>query len=179
MIIISLKDFILTGKFGPVEIGMAKEEVIAVLGEPDDDHDFNGESGGLWYFWYEFFYFIDSGRVFAFQNDHVSPEHYYPDEDWMHFKNDHFEIDPWFLVERRDYTFTEVVEVLRMEGIPFQEKKGFELDILRFESGVTMDFEDRDGVWIVDEAGCSVLDESVSGKVLNGIRYFPMIRMVD
>lgn len=37
---INLKDFALTGDFGPVKIGMSKEQVINLLGEPEEDNDY-------------------------------------------------------------------------------------------------------------------------------------------
>lgn len=63
MTIIYLKDFVLTGQFGPVKLGMSKEEMIQVLGQPDDDIDYDTGSCGLYYGWYEFFYFKDSEKI--------------------------------------------------------------------------------------------------------------------
>jgi hypothetical protein len=56
MITISLKDFVLNGNFGPVKIGMTRDEVVNLLGEPEREGDFGSGYGGLIYAWYEFFY---------------------------------------------------------------------------------------------------------------------------
>ena len=94
------------------------------------------------------------------------------------FKNDKFEIDIWFLKVNHDITYKEVKEILKRENISFSEEKYWDNDIIKFESGVFLDFDDRDDIWEIYEDETTKKDESliISNKenfVLNGIRYFP------
>lgn len=68
---INLRDFALTGEFGPVKIGMTKKQVIDLLGEPEADQDFGTGYTGLLYSWYEFFFETDTGILDSIQNDHL------------------------------------------------------------------------------------------------------------
>ncbi|WP_299838467.1 hypothetical protein [uncultured Tenacibaculum sp.] len=174
---IYLKDFIITGDFGPVKIGMTKQEVINLLGEPDSDNDFGSGTFGLLYSWYEFFFDKKTQALKSVQNDHLQANCSEHDE-MILFKNDKFEIDIWFLKVNLDITYKEVKEILKRENISFSEEKYWDNDIIKFESGVFLDFDDRDDIWEIYEDGTTKKDESliISNKenfVLNGIRYFP------
>lgn len=177
MIKIYLKEFALSGEFGPVKIGMTKSEVIDILGKPGTDQDFRTGYTGLLYSWYEFFFETKTGILDSIQNDHLQfdcDSH----EDAILFKNDNIEIDTWFLKLNQDLTRNEVKDILMVQGISFKEEEYWGSDIIRFESGVYLDFDNRDGVWIMDEDGTVKQDESVVIEdkekfVLNGIRYFP------
>lgn len=92
MIKISLKDFALTGEFGPVKVGMHRDEIVNVLGEPEGEQDFGTGFGGIVYAWYEFFYDSDTKGLSAIQNDHLQADcsnH----KDCILYKNSHFEVD--------------------------------------------------------------------------------------
>tara|TARA_B100000795_G_C22534579_1_gene336458 strand:+ start:21 stop:566 length:546 start_codon:yes stop_codon:yes gene_type:complete len=174
---IYLKKFALTGEFGPVKIGMSKDQVIQLMGEPETDQDFGSGSSGLLYSWYEFFYETETGVLNSIQNDHLQDDCSNHDES-ITFKNDKIEIDTWFLRLNQDLTRSDVKKALMSQGIPFSEEEYWGSDIIRFESGVYLDFDDRDGVWGIDEDGTVEKDESVvvqnkENFVLNGIRYFP------
>jgi len=54
-LILSIKEFIKTGKFGEVRIGMSKDDVINFLGAPDSDNDIGVSGSILLYAWYELF----------------------------------------------------------------------------------------------------------------------------
>ncbi len=174
---INLKDFIITGDFGPVKIGMTKQQVINLLGEPDSDNDFGSGTFGLLYSWYEFFFDKKTQVLKSIQNDHLQANCSEHDE-MILFKNDKFEIDIWFLKVNYDITYKEVKEILKRENISFSEEKYWDNDIIKFESGVFLDFDDRDDIWEIYEDGTTKKDENliISNKenfVLNGIRYFP------
>ncbi len=174
---IKLKDFALTGEFGPVKIGMTKKQVIDLLGEPEADQDFGTGYTGLLYCWYEFFFDTDTGILDSIQNDHFQAD-YSNNEEMIVFKNDKIEIDTWFLRLNQDLTLSEVRRILNEQGISFAEEEYWGCDIIRFESGVYLDFDNRDGVWGIDEYGCVEKDDSVviddkESFVLNGIRHFP------
>ncbi|XZF16473.1 hypothetical protein ACTHGU_10055 [Chitinophagaceae bacterium MMS25-I14] len=162
MIKISLKDFVLTGRFGPVTIGMHKTEIISLLGEPDGENDYGTGSSGLNYDWYELFYDTGTGILHALQNDHLTANAHYKTAN-PHYRNNKMYIDPWFIRYNRNITRKQITAILQQEKIPFIEKNKWGNDILIFESGVTMDFEDP-----IPDGNTTPED-----FVLNGIRYFP------
>ena len=90
--IIEIKQFIKIGKFGPVEIGMPKDKVLELLGPPDGEISCGKPTTGIHYSYYEFF-FDPNKNLKGIQNDNYNPA--YPEN--VEFKNDIFEIDPWFL----------------------------------------------------------------------------------
>ena len=61
----------------------------------------------------------------------------------------------------QDLTRKEVKEILNTENISFREEKKWGNDIIRFDSGVYLDFDNRDGVWGIDDNGNAEKDESV------------------
>ncbi len=174
---INLKEFALTGDFGPVKIGMTKGQVIELLGEPDSDNDYGTGSTGLLYSWYEFFFDKKTEILKSIQNDHLQADCEEHNESIL-FKNDKIEIDIWFLKLNQDVTRREVKEILQQQEISFSEEEYWGNEIIRFKSGVYFDFDDRDGVWEIYEDGKMEKDETViiddkENFVLNGIRHFP------
>ena len=163
MIDVSLKEFVLTGEFGPVEVGMHRDEIINLLGEPEADQDFGLGFNGLLYGWYEFFYYTDTKILSSMQNDHLMAV-FSNHNECIHFQNENIKVDIWFLKAGENFTFSEVKEILTKESIPFSEIDKHDYFEFHFESGVTMDF-----VSLKDEAKRDQL-------VLNGIRYFPELR---
>ena len=175
--IVPLKDFVLTGHFGPVRVGMHKEKVIKLLGEADQDNDFGTGYGGLLYGWYEFFYSMETGIIDSIQHDHLSTW-FQGRKKSIFFKNKIFKIDPWFLRKRKDITYKEVKQILIDEGIPFEEAAKYDTPLLTFASEVTMDFDDQSGVWQENRDGSwkekkDIIIDNSDDYVLNGIRYFP------
>ncbi len=183
MIIISLKDFVTTGKFGPIQIGSTKDEVIKALGKPDFDNDYGIGSRGLMYAWYEFFYWEDSLKIVGIQNDHLTisleneKNKIEIHQDSICFQNDRISIDIWFLKPGQDITYSEVIDILRTENISFEEiTDHYQNHLIKFDSGVTMDFDDLSGVSVGDEQGNFKKYEHIittkENRVLNGIRLF-------
>ncbi len=161
MLTISLKEFALTGEFGPVKIGMHRDAAVALLGKPGDETDFGGASSGFLYGWYEFFYETDTKEIEAIQNDHLL------DGDLFDYQNEHFQVDPWFLKAGKEFTFPEVVDLLQEEQIPFRvvRRHGTGPEEIEFKSGVHFDFIEQ----------CDAQTGKESGeKVLLAIRYFPL-----
>jgi len=154
MITVSLKDFILTGKFGPVHTGMTMDEVIDILGIPGSVNHFQ-VSTGINYAWYEFFFDPEQdNRLTAIQNDHLMHTDEYAQG--LAFANSRFSIDTWLLETGRNISRNEIMTVLEAENIPWENVPFYDLDIIKLESGVTLDFDVVNGE-----------------EVLNGIRYFP------
>jgi hypothetical protein len=173
----------MTGRFGPVRIGSSKEEVIKALGKPDSDNDYGTDAGGLMYAWYEFFYWHDSLKIHGIQNDHLTTwggskrKKLKDHQESICFKNDRISIDIWFLKLGQDITYGEVINILRKEQIIFEEiYDQYQGHLIKFKSGVTMDFDDLSGVWLGDNNGNFKKNKNVitarEKQLLNGIRLF-------
>lgn len=162
MISISLKQFALTGNFGPVTTGMHRDEAVSFLGEPGNEAKFGKFASGFIYGWYEFFYETDSKLIYAIQNDHLQADCLNHAEMFL-YQNRYFQIDPWFLEAGRDFSFDEIAKILNQEQVPFRIVQR-EVETIEFESGVFFDFNNRHNI----ETG-----EDTDEMVLWGIRYFP------
>ena len=134
--VISLRTFIETGKFGPISLRMHKDQVVEALGTDFLFGDFGG-SQILRYGTYEFFIYTESQTIFAIQNDSLSE---------LLIDNDHFSIDPWFLNEDDLPTFQEVKQQLESYQIPFEIRNtpsfNNEDHFYCTESHVTLDFRE-------------------------------------
>ena len=85
---ISIADFLESGKFGPLDIGVSKDTAISILGNPDCNTDL-GETGSiLLYAWYELF-FDNEDKLYSIQNDNYDPK----DMETYSFRNEKIEID--------------------------------------------------------------------------------------
>lgn len=160
MQVISLKEFALTGDFGPVKIGMTKEEVLQHLGEPNDEADYGSGYFGLTYSWYELFFASKTGILDSIQNDHLAVfgDHH---KESIQFSNEKITIDTWFLNPDEDMTREEVKNFLLDQHIDFVEEEYWGEKIIRFPSGVYLDFYSDDNA------------EPENKAILNGIRFFP------
>ena len=155
--LISLKQFALTGDFGPVRVGMKRDIAVQLLGEPDTDHDYGGGSCALYYAWYELFYEGKTGEITGIQNDHLLVRDRKHKLD-IYFETERAKIDKWFLRYTKNISEEQVRAILDEEPIPYSMVPHFDSEILKFPSGVYLDFE---------------IDEKTDTKVLNGIRHFP------
>ncbi len=168
---ISLKHFALTGEFGLVKVGMTKQQVIQFLGKPDYEQDLSTGFTGLLYAWYELFFETKTEILWSIQNDHLQEcENHH---EMICFKNDKVEIDTWFLTINQDITRKQVKETLLKENISFTEEMYCNEKIIRFDSGVYLDFDNQDGWWVDGKHLTDVIIENEEDFVLNAIRYFP------
>ena len=111
---IRLIDFIKTSKFGNVELGMTKQDVINYLGATDSITDL-GETGEIYvYGWYELFFQTDN-ILHSIQNDNFNPE----STETYEFKNSFFSIDPWIMKYQKSFSIDNVSEELASEGVDF------------------------------------------------------------
>ena len=176
LIKISLKEFILTGLFGPVKLGMTKEEVIKHLGEPDCEGDYNKGFGGLVYSRYEFFYNQADKIINGIQNDHlmVAGGNKKKNKIWhkeaIVFESQFFYVDLWFLRVGRNFNYEEVVDILKKDDISFELKYNqFIGHYIQFDSGVYMDFQDLDDTFFCEKESPKIALDSL---FLSGIRLF-------
>jgi hypothetical protein len=112
--ILSIKEFIKTGKFGEVRIGMSKEDVINRLGIPDSDNDIGANGSILLYAWYELFLNHENILV-SIHNDNYDPT----DKASYEFENEKIKIDSWFLNNTENQTTETVSTILKNEGIEY------------------------------------------------------------
>lgn len=176
---IELKEFIKTGEFDKIRIGISsKKDVIDLMGNDYDFGDF-GDTQIIKYGWYEFFYWTESEIIFGIQNDHLQFDGPYH-EDMIEYQNDHVQVDYWFLKVNENVTFSEVLEILNEENLQYQfEKQSFEgaVEYLKLDSGITIDFETELTSWTYDELKGEWDRQSEPIKdqkdyILNGIRHF-------
>ena len=159
MTIISLKNFILTGNFGPIALGTEKRQVYEFLGQPNEIVDFGAGMSGLFYNGFEFFYWTENEKIFAIQNDNLNQlltrkAKYKITKDII--------IDTSFLQFGQVLSYENLTQYLSKEKIIFKVISKLEFDIIKFNSGVTFDFEN-------DEANNNQNDRQ--HLKLNGIRH--------
>ncbi len=136
--IVSIREFAISGRFGPVSIGMSREQVTEELGQPDGKMNLSRPCTGIHYSMYEFF-FDEGGRLKAIQNDHCDPEH--PDS--VEYKGDRFQVDPRVLRSTPRHTLASVQEVLKREGVPHTLVEYFGRTVIQLPSKVILDFDDE------------------------------------
>ena len=151
---IYIEEFLKTGQFGPIKIGISKEQSLSLLGTPDSDTDLDGPGSILMYGWYEFF-FDPEGQLKSMQNDNYDPS----DSKTYNFKNEKIEVDPWFLNEKPNQTIEDISNLLANSNIGYKKIKYHGRVVLQTEADVVVDFDE---------------DENELGvKSLMGIRYWP------
>ena len=143
-----------TAEFGPINIGTSKEKTLSLLGAADDDTDLDGPGSILLYAWYELFY-DHNDALKSIQNDNYDPS----DKNSYYFKNEKFEIDPWFLNDKPNQNIMDISVLLANAKIPYQIIQYHGRVALQTQSGVVVDFDEEEN------------EEGV--KALMGIRYWP------
>ena len=154
----------LTGRFGPVYMGMPLDELKQVLGEPSESYDSGAGTALLFYKGFEFYYFTDDNTLYGIQNDNVSYE--IPDVIENRFRfNDDLEIDTWFIHFGKALTYEQVLIFLDHEQVGFEKHDKPDHDEITLPGGVSFDFENYK-----DEQG-NMKFERTKAKLI-GIRYF-------
>ena len=164
MTIISLKDFILTGQFGQIKMGDSKDTIIKYLGKPNNDCDFGTGLSGLNYLGFEFFYWTESQKLSVIQTDSLDFLFNNASNSTIFKLNKKVGIDFSIFSNAQNLTFKRLTEYLKKENFKFTENEKTEhfYTELRFESGVTLDFENWQDNLKLDR----------NDLKLNGIRYF-------
>lgn len=163
MLTVSLKDFITTGNFGPIELGMHIDRVKELLGEPEmwTGPDFTPGHGIIVYAWYEFFYSTDTGAVYGIQNDHLATMPNLKtgrvnNKRDICFTNELFTIDIWFLKKNRYMTYGQVTAQLDREGILYKKECIDGYIKLVIPGGADIVFDELEGVCVL--TGISYFD---------------------
>jgi hypothetical protein len=132
---ISLLDFFRSGQFGPIQLGMTRQEVYDLLGEPDGYGcpDTHLMKAGVWL--YDAIELHFSPRLWLITTDHIS----YPDW-WGHSES--IRLDAWLFSDGRQPSKSDLEDGLTKLNIPYQYielEQRFEDDAVGkflFESGV-------------------------------------------
>ena len=154
MIEVSIKEFIRTGGFGPVKLGMSKQDVINLLGKAESDTDLDQTGSILIYAWYEFFFDHDD-ILRSIQNDNYRAEN----ANTYEFSNEKFRIDPWILNSDESQTIDSVARLLEEAGIEYEREFYYDRYVIRTKSEVMVDFSDEENV--------------IGIRPLIGVRYWP------
>lgn len=163
---ISIRDFILTGFLGEITTGNTIEKIVRTFGDPEYVSDAN-DCGIIYYGGYEFHYWTNRKAIYLIQNVNLSDE-------TINFKNNNFKIDPWFLEIGKEFTFKEVKSILEDDKIKYTVD--LENDIIKFESGVFLDFISGykgfggDEESIENWKSIDISIENPEDFILNGIR---------
>ncbi|AFM05582.1 hypothetical protein Fleli_3251 [Bernardetia litoralis DSM 6794] len=179
MKIIYLKEFIKTGKFATLEVGVSsKKDVINLMGNDFAFADF-GDTQIIKYGCYEFFYWTEDEIIFAIQNDHLQFDCSNHTE-MINYENKNVKIDTWFLEEKKNITFEKIIEIIEKENINYKlERKNYKeaLEYIQLENGITIDFCNEETTWVYEKAikEWKMKTKLIDGQkdyILNGIRFF-------
>jgi hypothetical protein len=159
---IYLKDFLTTGEFGPIHLGMNIDTVIDILGEPEGITDYKNGHAEIMYAYYEFFYLSETKVLYGIQNDHLAT---FPNiktgrvnnKKDICFTNNKFTIDIWFLKKNGFLTFKDVIVNLQKENVDFDDLSGLTL------------YEPDTKVWTWSE---KIIDDNK--KILSGISKYDL-----
>lgn len=175
---IYLKEFIRTGYFGQVTIGSSKDDIVKSLGK-GQFLDY-GETQGINYGWYEFFWWTETGRVLGIQNDHLQADCLNHNK-MIQFRSKVWTMDTWFLQAGQNITAAQVKQFLTAENIPFSVefpyKTATEKVIKCTESGVVIECVKEYNILEFNEKGKfkdwkEMVAEREDDYVLNGITLF-------
>ena len=135
---INLKHILTKSRFGPVKIGMTRNEVKKLLGKPTSIHtdDYMGFIN-FYYNWYEIAFFNfwdDSGKykVAAFQNDSFSAINGFK------FKNRKIKVNTWIL--KYGLTLKEACQQIDKKKMNYYVEKIHEVTFMRFDNSAYLGF---------------------------------------
>lgn len=145
---LNLREIFVSGKLGPIHFGMTIPELIACIGEPGGEGNFDVHEDYLikilFYGWYEFKFesFYDKDKVYkltGMQNDSYDSTNGIEHE----FAGGTITLEPWIFTF--GMTFEEAKNKLDAEGLTYTTDKEYEVTFIRFENGSTIFFkEDED-----------------------------------
>ncbi len=138
---VSLKDFIQTGEFGPIKLDMTRDEVITILGEPDD-FSVNSNSKRrrrlkpaiIKYGDIEFYFTDETDQLKMIYSDHVSE-----------FRGgSRISLDSWII--RGSAPRKEIEKTLGEIGVNFVDVKPWDptTSQIRLDSGVELVFNEEE-----------------------------------
>ena len=147
MINLDLKNIILDGDLSPIEMGQSEDQVIQILGEPDENRSMGSGITIITYSGYQFHFF--DNKLICFMNDYLKADSTSHAED-ISFKNQFFKIDTWFLTPNKNTSMKDVISLFKEEDISFDiesEKVGGQ----NYKEGKTKNIILPNGVELVFE----------------------------
>ncbi|MCR9253626.1 MAG: hypothetical protein NXI20_24635 [bacterium] len=97
----------------------------------------------------------------------------------IEFENQNFKVDNWFLEVGKDFNFSEVISILANEKIQFQLGEVYKNGpgVLKFESGVYLDFSESSYSWHADTNEFEEITiDNQEDYLLNGIGIFDLAK---
>jgi len=176
---IKLKNFIVTGEFDKIKVGVStKQDVIDLMGNDFEFGDF-GESKIIKYGWYEFFYWRNNEQVFGIQNDHLQFDCFNHNE-MINYQNENITIDNWSLENDKNIDFQTIIKIIKKEKIEYKlDIDNFEgaIKYVKLSNGITIDFDNELTTWTYNksEDEWDIKNEIIEKQedyILNGIRLF-------
>lgn len=116
-----LREFIRTGMFGPVRLGMKKDEVLTLLGKPDffyhpHDEDSNADAAPIWNFGpLQFYYDWDTATIL--NTMHFQPIYVW----WNRMPPDATKVSRWIFGTKQGPTHAQMLAELDKCSIPYQD----------------------------------------------------------
>jgi len=141
---IEIKDFALTGQFGPITIGDSKERIISLLGTPSNEASLGDNGTTIFYGSYEFF--IDTNNaLYAIQNDGLlnTWENNSKILPAFEFYNKHITIIPWLIKNNKLLTYRDVLSELKKSSFNYKEVTYYERHSIHLPSRFVIDFEEE------------------------------------
>lgn len=133
MISVSLRTFLETGKLGPLHLGMSRQQILEVVGQPDDWNTNFAPRAAIWKYGSMELYFLKGGEtlymIFCDNLNELTG-------------GTHFQLDPWLFSP--DLTLATAVSALQTEALPFTQsiepKSG--IYTVQLASGVELQFQE-------------------------------------
>jgi hypothetical protein len=130
---ISLKEFLITGTFGPIELGATRQQLIDILGKPQRwGTQKDQASAEIWrYSWIEFYFPHGGDGLYMILCDHL---------DWLESRA-RFDLDLWILSNQ--LTLAAFETAMNDQQISFTKThdQKWGLTDIELQSGVTLTFE--------------------------------------
>ncbi len=138
---IHLLDFIRTGSFGGVKLGMTPKEVVNILGKPTHDHG-TPDSILLGYGWWEVHLSKHKGNsAYLIYNDHLLYDCSNHDE-MLELDSELAELDLDFIKPMEHVRFHQVITLLNHEKIPYRVVNKPYQPMIQTENQVYLDFSE-------------------------------------
>lgn len=136
---IDLTEFALSGKFGDIQVGMSKEDVLKTIGEPDTTENIDEETEICYKDGYE--YLFEVGVLSAIQNLKFKSTKF--DKARQKIPFDELTIEQ-SISQNTDVSLFEMKAILDEKGVTYVEKATGQGKQLTFSSGSFMQFENAD-----------------------------------
>jgi len=147
----SIIDFIKTGSLGGVTLGMSEEDVVSIMGPPENRLE-TPDAFYISYNWWEIHFLKEkSGHKAILIHNKSLLNNVINHDEQIQFKNDQFEIELDFIEPFKHIRLKDVEELFTTEGIGFELVEKDWLPLLTTESGVYMDFSDTEPVSFAPE----------------------------